>query len=313
MPKLWPSAGTDLSRFLQQQPNIRLARLLPVSVFRRYLSMIGFCYYGIKHEERRNLSKSLRYVLGSRYGNKRLQCILLKTYIGIFEHYSEKMVNAYKSLSTMMKYLNRHVSITGKEWIDQRIKCNFGCILVTGHFGAVEYVPLFLAANHYRPSIILRFKTAKLKETLAHKSKAVDLELIDADSTNVIFKALQAIEKGRSLITMCDEIHNWRPSRMETIQLFGHTIPKDRTLDILYRRSKAPSGFGIIHRIKNGYELSIHPLADGKDCFSLYEAAWHLLEQYIYQDPQQWYQWPKFYLDFTRYRKHFECHENSLH
>ncbi len=301
---------TDLSRFLQKQPNIFLAKYLPFSVYRRYLSIIGFFYYGVNGEARRELLKSLRFVLGERLGGTRFRYVLLKTYLGIFDHYYEKMINAHKSLSGMMKHVNKHISFTGEEWLDRFRKKNKGCILVTGHFGAIEYIPLFLASNHYRPTIICRFKSEKLKAALACKSNSVDLELIDADSPNVIFKALKAINNGRLLITLCDEIHHWRPSRKENAQLFGRLIPKDRTLDILYRRLKVPTCFGIIQREKRGYNLSIHPLADGEEKTSLCETAWHLLEQYVYRSPEQWYQWPKFHSEFTRYSMNMECYEN---
>lgn len=305
-----PSTKTDLSRFLQKQPSIFLAKFLPFSIYHQYLSMLGFYYYGVNGEERRNLSKSLKYVLGEQLGKTRFQYVLLKTYFGIFDHYYEKMINAHKPLSEMMKYLNKHVSLTGKEWLDQINEQNKGCIFVTGHFGAIEYIPLYLAANHYRPSIILRFKTDKLKETLAFKSNSVDLELIDAGSPNVIFKALDAIKEGRILITLCDEIPNWRPCKSENLQLFGRLIPKDRTLDILYKRAKVPSCFGLIQRKKNKYDLSIHPLADGEENISLFKAAWHLLEQNIYRYPEQWYQWPKFHSEFTKYSMNSECYAN---
>jgi KDO2-lipid IV(A) lauroyltransferase len=291
----------DLSRFLQSQTNIFLAKVLPFSIYRRYLSVAGFYYFGTNGDARKSLSKSLKYVFGETIGRTRFIYILLKTYLGIFEHYYEKMVNAHRSLPLMMRFMDAHISISGKDWLDKIQKEGKGGILVTGHFGAVEYIPLFLASKHYRPSIILRFKSEKLKEALADKSSSVDLELIDADSPNVIFKALHALKKGRLLITLCDEIHHWRPCSKDAIPLFGRLIPKDRTLDILYRRSKAPISFGMIQRLKNRYDLSIHPIADGQEDISLCEASWQLLEQYVYQYPEQWYQWPKFHSEFTQY------------
>ena len=295
------STTADLSRFLQSPTNVFLAKILPFSIYRRYLSMAGFYFYGTNGEARRNLSKSLTYVLGGTIGRVRFVYVLLKTYLGIFEHYYEKMVNAHRSLAGMMRLLNRRVRISGKAWLDDIHRQGTGCILVTGHFGAVEYIPLFLAANHYRPSIILRFKSETLKQALAKKSHAVDLELIDADSPNVIFKALNALKAGRLLITLCDEVHHWRPSKSEVVALFGRPIPKDRTLDILYRRSKVPIGFGVIQRLKNGYDLSIHPIADGSQDISLCSASWRLLERYVYQYPEQWYQWPKFHCEINAY------------
>lgn len=290
---------TDISRFFQRQPNIFLAKYLPLSIYRKYLSVVGFYYYGVNEEERRNISQSLTHAFGKKLGVFKFFYLKVKTYLGIFDHYCEKMINAHKSLVGMMNYLNRRVSISGAEML--RRAGERGCILVSGHFGGVEYIPLFLAANNFRPSIILRFKTDNLKQALIKKSNAVDLELIDADSPNVIFKALNAINRGRILITLCDEIRDWRPSRKERISLFGQPMPKDRTLDILYRRSKAPVYFGLIHRSKHHYELSVQPIADGVEDISLSEASWKRMEHYIRQYPYQWYQWPNFYNEVKKY------------
>ena len=303
------SAKKDLSRFLQKRPNIFLAKMLPFSLYRQYLSMIGFYYYGINGDERRNVTRSLKYVLGEKIGGIRFQSILFRTYFGIFEHYFEKMINAHKSLPEMMNYLTTRISFSGRNRLDRIISKNKGCIFVTGHFGAVEYIPLYLAANGFRPSMILRFKTRELKAALIDKSNSVDLELIDADSPNVLFKALNAIKKGRILITMCDEVHSWRPCSKERTQLFGRYIPKDRTLDLLYKRSRAPICFGIVQREKTGYDLSVHPMADGEEKCSVCEASWNLLERYVYRNPDQWYQWPSFYPEFTEYMSHQECYD----
>ena len=271
--------------------------------------MIGFFYYGINSDERRIVSRSLKYVLGEKIGKFKFQSILFRTYFGIFEHYFEKMINAHKSIHEMMNYLKNSISFSGKDSMDQIASMDRGCIFVTGHFGAVEYIPLFLAAKQYRPSMILRFKTKELKRALVDKSKSVDLELIDADNPNVLFKALSALKQGRVLITLCDEIHSWRPCSKENTHLFGRRIPKDRTLDLLYRRSKAPMCFGIVHRKKNGYDLSVHPLADGKEDCSACEASWNLLEEYVYRNPDQWYQWPSFYPEFIKYMSNQECYD----
>jgi KDO2-lipid IV(A) lauroyltransferase len=303
-----PSTKSDLSRFLQKQPNALLAKYLPFSIYRQYLSLAGLYYYGTNGDERRNISKSLRHVAGSKMGFFTFYHLLFKTYIGIFDHYYEKMVNAHKPLSGMMEYLKNHVSISGERFIDRTD--DQGRILVTGHFGAVEYIPLYLAANNYRPSVILRFKTERLKETLMRKSSSVGLELIDARSPNVAFRALKALKEGRILMTGCDEIRDWRFSKKERINIFGYSIPKDRTLDIIYQRAKVPLLFGVIRRMKSGYDLSIQPLADGKEKISPCEAAWNLLERYIRKYPEQWYQWPNFYTDFNKYSTNVACYES---
>ncbi|MGA8021252.1 MAG: hypothetical protein WBV95_16670 [Desulfobacterales bacterium] len=304
------SERKDLSRFLQAEPNIFLARFLPFSIYRQYLSLLGFYYFSIRRQERKKLSKSLRFVLGRRLSRMKFRHILYQTYFGIFEHYYEKMINAYRSLPKLTAYLKDNVSISNKDWLDELNETKKGGILVTAHFGAVEYLPLYLSVKNYRPTMIVRFKTDKLRNILTYKSGLVGLELIDADNENVIYKALTAIRNGRILITLCDEVKNWRPCKTKTMCIFGQPVPRDRTLDILVRRSKAPCCLGLMQRVKNGYNLSIDPLDGKDDNTSLTEAAWSILEQYIYRYPDQWYQWPSFETEYTRYVSLSESYAN---
>ena len=305
-----PSERKDLSRFFQAKPNTFLARFLPFSIYRNYLSFLGFYYFSIRRQERKRLSRSLRFVLGRRLSRIKFRYILFKTYFGIFEHYSEKMINAYRSLPTIIEYFNESISLTNKDWLDELKLTKRGGILVTAHFGAVEYLPIFLSSMGYRVAIIVRFKTDRLRKVLTHKADLLGLEAIDADNQNVLFRALEAIKKGRILITLCDEVKNWRPCKTKKMFIFGQPVPCDRTLDILFRRSKAPCCLGLMQRVKNGFNLSIDPLDGKDDNTSLTEAAWSILEQYIYRYPDQWYQWPNFETEYTKYATLSESYAN---
>ncbi|MBW2162988.1 MAG: hypothetical protein JRF43_00680 [Deltaproteobacteria bacterium] len=198
---------------------------------------------------------------------------------------------AYRPLFEMIDFLRLRLHIKNKDCLGRVTKTGKGCILVTGHFGAVEFLPLSLAMNGYKIALICRFKTKKLKEELIKRAKKFDVILIDANEPKVIFKALRAIKSGRILITECDEFSEWRPHPDKRISVFGHSVPKDKTLDFLYNRAKVPALMGLIRREKGGFTLCIDSLADGgKDGF-LAARAWSRLEGYILDYPQQWYQW----------------------
>ncbi|MEA1867351.1 MAG: hypothetical protein U9N19_04525 [Thermodesulfobacteriota bacterium] len=211
--------------------------------------------------------------------------------MGIFDHYFEKLVMAHRPLSEMIDFLRLRLHIQNKACLDKIAKTGKGCILVTGHFGAVEFLPLSLAMNGYKIALICRFKTKKLKEELIKKAKEFDVILIDAAEPKVTFKALRAIKNGRILITECDEFSEWRPHPDKQISVFGHKMPQDRTLDFLQRRAKVPALLGLIRREKGGFTLCIDPLADGGKYEPLSVRAWNRLEDYILSYPQQWYQW----------------------
>jgi lauroyl/myristoyl acyltransferase len=299
-----PSAGVlfqkDLSRFLQMPINTHLAGMMPPALFRSLIHCMGFAYYCVHCREASTISASVKQNL-SRFSETPSNWITLKTFVGIFDHYFEKLVNAHRSMQRMIGYFQERIDIPDRSWIDQLRASGRGGLFVTGHFGAVEYLPLFLAVNGYRPSIVVRFKTQKLREVLFRKSQQVDLELIDADKCNVAHRAIEAVKQGRILITLCDEFKHWRPSRSDTISIFGRRAPRDRTLDVLYRRSRAPVCFGVMRRCQSRFALNVHPLANGRDPLSVTDQAWEILSRYIRLYPDQWYQWKEFDTEFEAY------------
>jgi len=280
-------AGLGLSQFFQLSFNVKLARLLPFSCLRIYLYLLGFLYFSFKRTDRKKIALCLDHVL--RFNLKKSSSY--KTFLGIFDHYFEKLIMAHRPLSEMIDFLRLRLHIKNKGYLDKITKTGKGCILVTGHFGAVEFLPLSLAMNGYKIALICRFKTKKLKDELIKRAKEFDVILIDAGEPKVAFKALRAIKNGRILITECDEFSEWRPHPDKRVSVFGHKIPQDRTLDFLQRRAKVPALLGLIRREKGGFTLCIDPLADGRKNESLAAKAWNKLEGYILSYPQQWYQW----------------------
>jgi KDO2-lipid IV(A) lauroyltransferase len=284
----------DLSRFLQMRLNVYLAYLLPRRIYQTYLYLLGVYYYLIRPKEFKDISDSIRDAIHTIYDKTEINTIILKTYFGIVDHYYEKLVNAHKPALKTINYLVSNISIINKDWLDDLKSQNKGCLLVTGHFGAVEYLPAFLAGSGYQPSMIVRFKTNKLREVLIKKSKIVGIELIDADAPNVAQNALKAIGNGRILITLFDEFKHWRPCKNKSIDVFGECIPQDRTLDVLCKRTNAPACLALMYRQRKKYVLKIDPICWESENISMIECSWKMLEKQIFRNPDQWYQWQDF-------------------
>ena len=203
---------------------------------------------------------------------------------------------AYSRFKRTCLFLNKHVYIEGREVLDKALAEGRGAILVTGHYGAVEFLPLSLALNGYTVTMICRFKTEKLKRSLEQRSIGVPVTLVDVDqSRGVMFEALKALKSNQIIITECDEFEEWRPSKSQRNRFLGLDVPSDRTLDLLQRRSKAPVVMGLVQRQAGGrYRLGLHSLND-TDCAqkktSIAQNALSILERYILEAPHQWYQW----------------------
>lgn len=280
-----------LSQFFQLPVNVMLTQHLSIWFLRVYLYLLGLLYFLVMRGERERISLGIRRTFHADSFSIRLLFLHIAAMFGVFEHYLEKLVMAHKPLSFMRDFLGKRLVMKNRNLLDEMVACGKGGILVTGHFGAVEYLPLALAMNGYKIAMICRFKTSKLKEELAKRAEAYDVMIIDASEPKVAFRALDAIKKGRILVTECDEFSEWRMDDEERIQVFGHSVPLDRTLDFFYRRARVPVIMGLMRRDGEGFTLCIESLASGMEEVSLGRAAWKTLESYILRHPHQWYQW----------------------
>ena len=105
------------------------------------------------------------------------------------------------------------------------------------------------------------------------------------------------------MITQCDEIDEWKPSRQSATIFLGKCIRRDRTIDIMGRRGDAAIVFALMQRTKPGeYRFMAKSLQEMAQAFqtptrfSIGELVLKVLEQYILKHPEEWYQWKK-YLD----------------
>ncbi len=292
-----PKFSLGLSKFLQMRFNSFLFRFLPFSVSRAYLLFLGRLYYLLKWKEKALIRKTIQHVF-----RRKLPAPLLKrktsaAFTGIFDHYHEKLVVGYVDFPRVIKLFRDHTRFAGEEQLRAALELGKGVILVTGHFGALELLPGALAMHGYNTSMICRFKTTRLRESLAWRAESIDLNLLDADQGNVILAAMQALKQGRILITEVDEFDEWRLDPHRDSSFLNCQFPADRTLELLQKRSGAQVITALVKRegnqqytcnlttVGNGAFPAAMPISD--QCLSVLEAA-------VEEFPEQWYQWKKF-------------------
>jgi lauroyl/myristoyl acyltransferase len=209
---------------------------------------------------------------------------------------------AYEEPEKATNFLNRNIISEDLEMLhEKRLKGN-GVILVTGHYGAIEYIPTLLAINDFPTSMIAKFKTKQLKEKIYSQAEKYKINMIDAQNTrNVVQSAVKELRENRILITQCDEIEEWRPSLKKRISFLGRPTFLDRTINILAKRAGAEIVFGVVHRYSlNKYKLIMYDYADmvrylnERSTASIGETLLKILEVHIYANPDQWYQWKQY-------------------
>ncbi len=228
-------------------------------------------------------------------GSEEAHEIIKKTFNGIFIHYSEKLLMAYRDVDMLKDEVGRVLEYSGLEHLE-KARTNGGVVLVTGHFGAVEFLPLALHLRNYPVSMTVSFQTEQLKKSLIKRAAEGDVELIDCNSEDVMQRVLYAMKHGRILLTECDEVDAWKTHKNKTILAFGGKIKYDRCVEVLCRRTGATPLCSFMVRTERGYHLYIVPVDDESvDNTDLATKILKTLEKFVMKYPDQWYQWKKFH------------------
>ena len=217
---------------------------------------------------------------------------------GILIHYYEKIFNAYSDISELRSFFEESIETSHLGKLDRALGQGKGVLFVTGHYGGIEYIPIFLTLNGYPMSVIAKFATKQLKEATYLQTKDLGLQLIDTGrENNVVGAVVQALRANRVVFIECDEIESWKQSQKEKMTFLGKTIGVDRTINLIQKRTGAEVVFGVLHRFNSRkYRLIIESCEDmlsklGKRHSSVGKLVLKTFEQYVYAHPEQWYLW----------------------
>lgn len=286
-----------LSPFLQWKFNIFFFRMIGWNYALYCLCLLGRLYYYCNKEEKRMILKAIEETFGSRKYNREIEVIKKNVFQGIFFHYYEKLFNAFSTTKELKDFFKVCVRNKGLRAIDRGLAKGKGVLLITGHFGGVEYMPTYLGTLNYPVTILARFSTNHLRERSFHKANDFSSKIIDTDNTKNIVKSIcDHLKQNRIVIIQCDEIANWRLSRDTKIRFLNKWVLLDRTINTLTKRAGAAVVFGVMHRktnlqyclIATSLEEEFEPTA-----ISMGEKVLNLLEEFIYKYPEEWYQWKK--------------------
>lgn len=292
----------NLSSFLQNPLNIYACRLLGWKIAFTYIAFLGRMYFFFNRTERTKIKKAVRGVFGERKPPAEIGPTIDRVFRGIISHYYEKFFNAFSTERALRAFTETHIECEGMDAIDRGLARGSGVLLITGHFGGVELIPAFLGARGYPSSIVAKFSSDRLRRVSLKQADNFSVKIIDAGHTPNILRAIAGhLKQNRIVITQCDEIDAWRTSRNQQIFFLGKPVGLDRTLNILSKRCAAAPVFGVMHRGSgNDYKFSATSWEEMERRHHLYAGMsmgaviLKFMEQYIYNYPQEWYQWKKY-------------------
>ncbi len=291
-----------LSSFLQAKFNFFLYTIFGWGVIKIYMFLLCRLYFLVNKDERNSIKKSVKDALGCIKRKKDISSLIERVFSGIYSHYYEKIYISFEKKNKVVDFLTHHVSCNDIPIIKSSLIKGRGVILITGHYGAIEYIPIVLAINDIDISMIAKFKTHQLRKKGFEQAANFGIRVIDADNRGSVIKmAIHELKQNRVLITQCDEIDEWKPSGGKITSFLGKITGLDRTINLLHKRTGAEVVFGVMHRyslnqyrfIAYSHEQMIEmtryiPLA------TTGEVVLKVLEQLIYKYPEQWYEWKKY-------------------
>jgi lauroyl/myristoyl acyltransferase len=292
----------NLSSFLQWKFNIFVCHQLGWRTAHLYITFLHALYYFFKRGEKRLIEQAVESVFGHQKSDAEIKSLKRRVFRGIRSHYYEKLFNAFSSAETLKHFLVKQMDSQGMRAIEKGLSKNRGVLLITGHFGAVEFIPGYLAARNYPVTILARFSSNRLRDISMEKAEKFGAKIIDVDYTpNVLKAVLDSLRENRIVITQCDEMDEWKPSTHQIHSFLGKPVNLDRTINILMKRAQAPIVFGVMHRESEcQYRLVLTPWEEmekrilSRTRIPVGLAALKLLEFYIYKYPEEWYQWKKY-------------------
>jgi Kdo2-lipid IVA lauroyltransferase/acyltransferase len=292
--------GRNLSSFLQWQPNVSLIQKMGWSMAFRYVSFLGSLYYFFRADEKRKIIEAIHETFAATKDSGEIRRTMRAVFRGILHHYCEKLFNAYESVANLQAFFDQCIEAPSLHKIDDALKQKKGILFVTGHFGGIEYIPIFLSLRGYPISVIIKCATDQLKERLHERARALAIRVIDSDRENILGSVIRDLRENRVVFIECDEIDEWKPSKTESISFLGKRIGVDKTINLLQRRSGAEVVFGLLHRMSlEKYSFIIESFQDVMEkgpvsISSIGAGLLKVFEQYVWEHPDRWYQWKKF-------------------
>ena len=286
-----------LSGFLQSNFNVAICRTIGWHRADRWVRFLGRLYFFFRWREKKIIWNNIGTVFANGRQNPRLRHLYKAVLNGITLHYYEKLFNAYCSEERSRRFFDTKVVDEGIETVRQARESGRGVLLVTGHYGGVEFMPGYLGFRGLPVSIVVRFASDRLRRLSRTKGGRFGIEIIDADgSPSVFFSICRHLKQNRVVITQCDEVDAWRTNGASPLSFLGRRVAPDRALSLLVRRTRCPVVFAAMHR---NPELSYRFLAARSEAiepagrYGAGETGLKFIESLVRRHPHQWYQWVK--------------------
>ena len=178
------------------------------------------------------------------------------------------------------------VTVEGKKQLDNAYSKGKGVILMAGHFGNWELIPIWLAANGYQIVTVAQRQKNRGADRffMEYRKKTETSPIYSGASPSDMIHSLRA---GKILILASDQNAG---KRGEFVYFFDQLASSPRGADIFQQKTGAPVIVAFCQREKDeSYIIRFGQLPNGDDSASVTQLFTTLLEKEIRKRPDQYF------------------------
>ena len=268
---------------------LTITALLPIAAGKWIALFVRFIVHHILRYRRRVILHNLRLVYGDRLPDKehRLLKNIYKNFVFLwFEFLQNPRLNE--------KNINEHVRFHNPEILLKALGQNRGVVLVSGHMGNFEWLGQAVGIMGYSVSGIAKRQSNPYVNKLIEKNrKQYNVSVIY--KKNAIADALKVMKENNEVIGIVADQNAYK--RGVEVEFLGQPSSTAVGPAVLHLRSGAPLLFGITIRRDYGLfdcyiqkiEIPKKGKTDDQLIREITQKHAHLLEEWIYEYPEQWF------------------------
>jgi Kdo2-lipid IVA lauroyltransferase/acyltransferase len=119
---------------------------------------------------------------------------------------------------------------------------------VTGHYGGVEYIPIFLSMHRYPVSVVFKCATANCRRHFTKKHWTWESRSSIRHKGKPWAPCFRTLKKTGLSFIECDEIEAWKPSQEERMLFLGKRNWCGQDPQPPAEEERREIVFGILHR-----------------------------------------------------------------
>ncbi|MFP4417798.1 MAG: hypothetical protein ACOC4C_05135 [Fibrobacterota bacterium] len=280
----------SLSRYLQDPQTLSKVSDLSPQKLRQHIFERGNHWYSRHPEIDRHIGDNL-----SRFSMNNVRQTIDAVKQHLLLHYYEKLLPLCGGPGFFGDFIEKSVETDDASLLSDPALDEKGILIVTGHFGAIEFIVPTLARLGHTINVVLRFTTEQFSREAHARAKAltesglfgrISFIEIGKPQTNAALDMAAVLRRKEILLTVIDE----KTPYSKPVELFGTKVWGGAGIDRLVMFSRAPMAIVsamMIREPENRYRLSLKDIP--VDRANILQLIYDNLQSTISEHPEQWY------------------------